>query len=85
MCLSGQQCACLAPQALREALKVECCPLPEDRLRGPAKGCRHEEMRTEMEVLKQQVRGCRGVSTCRGWAGVRGLWAPWESAVHGVG
>ncbi|ELK35575.1 TNFAIP3-interacting protein 3 [Myotis davidii] len=42
-------------KALQEALKVECSPLPEDRLGGPVMGCGHEDMRTEMEVLKQQV------------------------------
>ncbi|XP_023602987.1 TNFAIP3-interacting protein 3 [Myotis lucifugus] len=42
-------------KALQEALKVECSPLPEDRLGGPEAGCGHEDMRTEMEVLKQQV------------------------------
>ncbi|XP_027986048.2 TNFAIP3-interacting protein 3 [Eptesicus fuscus] len=42
-------------KALREALKVECAPLPEGRLAGPEPGCGHEEMRTEMEVLRQQV------------------------------
>lgn len=73
MCLSGHPCACLATQALQEALKVECSPLPEDRLGGPETGCGHEDMRTEMEVLKQQVRGCGGVSTWRGGPGVQGL------------
>ncbi|XP_059551573.1 TNFAIP3-interacting protein 3 isoform X2 [Myotis daubentonii] len=42
-------------KALQEALKVECAPLPEDRLGGPEAGCGHEDMRTEMEVLRQQV------------------------------
>ncbi|EPQ08848.1 TNFAIP3-interacting protein 3 [Myotis brandtii] len=42
-------------KALQEALKVECSPLPEDRLGGPEAGCGHEDMRTEMEVLKQQI------------------------------
>ncbi|KAM7140047.1 LOW QUALITY PROTEIN: TNFAIP3-interacting protein 3 [Molossus nigricans] len=42
-------------KALQEALGRECSPLPEDRLGRPEKGCSREEMRTEMEVLKQQV------------------------------
>lgn len=71
-CLPGQQHACLATQALREALKVECSLLPKDHLGRPELGCEHEEMRTEMEVLKQQVRGCRDVSAWRGW--------PWSGA-----
>ncbi|XP_053514491.1 LOW QUALITY PROTEIN: TNFAIP3-interacting protein 3 [Artibeus jamaicensis] len=42
-------------QALRNALKIEGASFPEHRLRESEKGCSLEEMRTEMEVLKQQV------------------------------
>ncbi|XP_036892203.1 TNFAIP3-interacting protein 3 [Sturnira hondurensis] len=42
-------------QALQDALKIEGASFPEDWLRGSEKGCSLEEMRTEMEVLKQQV------------------------------
>ncbi|KAM5307995.1 TNFAIP3-interacting protein 3 isoform 2-T2 [Glossophaga mutica] len=42
-------------QALRDALKIEGAPFPEDCSGESEKGCSLEEMRTEMEVLKQQV------------------------------
>lgn len=42
-------------QALQEALKIECPPPPEDRVGKAEKECGHEELRVEMEVLKQQV------------------------------
>lgn len=54
--LSGQQCAYLITQALQDALKMECSSSPEDCLQKSEMECSHEEMRTEMEVLKQQVR-----------------------------
>uniref|UniRef100_H0WIU8 TNFAIP3 interacting protein 3 n=2 Tax=Otolemur garnettii TaxID=30611 RepID=H0WIU8_OTOGA len=41
-------------KALQDALKIECSSSPEDYLRK-SEACCHEEMRTEMEVLKQQV------------------------------
>ncbi|XP_053429561.1 TNFAIP3-interacting protein 3 [Nycticebus coucang] len=41
-------------KALQDALKIECSSFPEDCLRKSEECC-HEEMRTEMEVLKQQV------------------------------
>lgn len=54
--LLGQQCAYLIIQALQDALKLECSSSPEDPLGKSEMECSHEEMRTEMEVLKQQVR-----------------------------
>ncbi|TKC52310.1 hypothetical protein EI555_000671, partial [Monodon monoceros] len=42
-------------KALQDALKMECSSSPEDCLRKSEMECSHEEMRTEMEVLKQQV------------------------------
>lgn len=42
-------------KALQDALKIECSSFPEDCLGKSKKECSHEEMRTEMEVLKQQV------------------------------
>ncbi|XP_057562362.1 TNFAIP3-interacting protein 3 [Hippopotamus amphibius kiboko] len=42
-------------KALQDALKVECSSPPEDCLGKSEMECSHEEMRTEMEVLKQQV------------------------------
>ncbi|XP_032189201.1 TNFAIP3-interacting protein 3 isoform X2 [Mustela erminea] len=42
-------------KALQDALKIECSSFSEDCLGKSAMECRHEEMRTEMEVLKQQV------------------------------
>uniref|UniRef100_A0A673SX53 TNFAIP3 interacting protein 3 n=1 Tax=Suricata suricatta TaxID=37032 RepID=A0A673SX53_SURSU len=42
-------------KALQDALKIECSSFPEDCLGKSELECRHEEMRTEMEVLKQQV------------------------------
>ncbi|XP_027958093.1 TNFAIP3-interacting protein 3 [Eumetopias jubatus] len=42
-------------KALQDALKIECSSFPEDRLGESEMECRHEEMQTEMEVLKQQV------------------------------
>ena len=54
--LLGKQCAYLITQALQDALKVDCSSSPEDRLGKSEMECSREEMRTEMEVLKQQVR-----------------------------
>ncbi|KAI4585891.1 hypothetical protein MJG53_006125 [Ovis ammon polii x Ovis aries] len=42
-------------KALQDALKLECSSSPEDPLGKSEMECSHEEMRTEMEVLKQQV------------------------------
>ncbi|XP_067591276.1 TNFAIP3-interacting protein 3 isoform X3 [Pseudorca crassidens] len=42
-------------KALQDALKMECSSSPEDCLRKSEMECSREEMRTEMEVLKQQV------------------------------
>uniref|UniRef100_A0A8C0A5W3 TNFAIP3 interacting protein 3 n=1 Tax=Bos mutus grunniens TaxID=30521 RepID=A0A8C0A5W3_BOSMU len=42
-------------KALQDALKVDCSSSPEDRLGKSEMECSREEMRTEMEVLKQQV------------------------------
>uniref|UniRef100_A0A8I3S5G6 TNFAIP3 interacting protein 3 n=2 Tax=Canis lupus familiaris TaxID=9615 RepID=A0A8I3S5G6_CANLF len=42
-------------KALQDALKIESSSFPEDYLGKYEMECRHEEMRTEMEVLKQQV------------------------------
>uniref|UniRef100_A0ABI7XE61 NF-kappa-B essential modulator NEMO CC2-LZ domain-containing protein n=1 Tax=Felis catus TaxID=9685 RepID=A0ABI7XE61_FELCA len=42
-------------KALQDALKIECSSFPEDCLGKSELECRHKEMRTEMEVLKQQV------------------------------
>ncbi|XP_007172471.1 TNFAIP3-interacting protein 3 isoform X2 [Balaenoptera acutorostrata] len=42
-------------KALQDALKMECSSSPEDCLGKSEMECSHEEMRTEMEVLKQQV------------------------------
>ncbi|KAG8512610.1 TNFAIP3-interacting protein 3 [Galemys pyrenaicus] len=42
-------------KALQDALKIESSPLPEHCLGKSEKECSHEELRTEMEVLKQQV------------------------------
>ncbi|XP_047574301.1 TNFAIP3-interacting protein 3 [Lutra lutra] len=42
-------------KALQDALKIECSSFSEDCLGKSEMECRHEEMRTEMEVLKQQV------------------------------
>ncbi|XP_034517565.1 TNFAIP3-interacting protein 3 [Ailuropoda melanoleuca] len=42
-------------KALQDALKIECSSFPEDCLGKSEMEYRHEEMRTEMEVLKQQV------------------------------
>ncbi|XP_014640034.1 PREDICTED: TNFAIP3-interacting protein 3 [Ceratotherium simum simum] len=42
-------------KALQDALKIECSSFPEDCLGKSEMECCHEEMRTEMEVLKQQV------------------------------
>ncbi|XP_019596937.2 TNFAIP3-interacting protein 3 isoform X2 [Rhinolophus sinicus] len=42
-------------KALQDALKIECSSFPEDCLGKSKKEWSHEEMRTEMEVLKQQV------------------------------
>ncbi|KAF3815903.1 hypothetical protein GH733_016195 [Mirounga leonina] len=42
-------------KALQDALKIECSSFPEDCLGESEMECRHVEMRTEMEVLKQQV------------------------------
>ncbi|XP_035890193.1 TNFAIP3-interacting protein 3 [Phyllostomus discolor] len=42
-------------QALQDALKIEGASFPDDCLGESEKGCGLEEMRTEMEVLKQQV------------------------------
>ncbi|MBW04661.1 TNFAIP3-interacting protein 3, partial [Eschrichtius robustus] len=41
-------------KALQDALKMECSSSPEDCLGKSEVECSHEEMRTEMEVLKQQ-------------------------------
>lgn len=54
--LLGQQCAYLITQALQDALKVDCSSSPEDHLGKSEMECSREEMQTEMEVLKQQVR-----------------------------
>ncbi|XP_039073704.1 TNFAIP3-interacting protein 3 [Hyaena hyaena] len=42
-------------KALQDALKIECSSFPEECLGKSELECRHEEIRTEMEVLKQQV------------------------------
>ncbi|KAK2494843.1 hypothetical protein MC885_000187, partial [Smutsia gigantea] len=42
-------------KALQDALKIECSSFPEDCLGKCEIECSHEQMRTEMEVLKQQV------------------------------
>ncbi|XP_070360795.1 TNFAIP3-interacting protein 3 isoform X3 [Equus asinus] len=42
-------------KALQEALNIKCSSCPEDCLGKSEMECCHEEMRTEMEVLKQQV------------------------------
>ncbi|XP_054418100.1 TNFAIP3-interacting protein 3 [Pteronotus mesoamericanus] len=42
-------------KALRDALRVEGASSPEGRLAKPAQGRSQDEMRTEVEVLKQQV------------------------------
>ncbi|KAM5233936.1 TNFAIP3-interacting protein 3 isoform 2-T2 [Hipposideros larvatus] len=42
-------------KALQDALKIKCSSFPEGYLGKSEKECSHEEMRTEMEVLKQQV------------------------------
>ncbi|XP_045687253.1 TNFAIP3-interacting protein 3 isoform X2 [Phyllostomus hastatus] len=42
-------------QALQDALKIEGASFPDNCLGESEKGCGLEEMRTEMEVLKQQV------------------------------
>ncbi|XP_037364253.2 TNFAIP3-interacting protein 3 [Talpa occidentalis] len=41
-------------KALQDALKIESSPFPEHCL-GKSEECSHKELRTEMEVLKQQV------------------------------
>ncbi|XP_066240628.1 TNFAIP3-interacting protein 3 [Saccopteryx leptura] len=43
-------------KALQDALKIECSSFPEDGLRKPERECSCEELRMEMEVLKQQVK-----------------------------
>ncbi|XP_051675778.1 TNFAIP3-interacting protein 3 isoform X1 [Oryctolagus cuniculus] len=43
-------------KALQDALKIEYSSVSEDYLRKSKVECSHEEMRTELEVLKQQVR-----------------------------
>lgn len=43
-------------QALQDALKIECSSFPENCSGKFEMECSHEQMRTEMEVLKQQVR-----------------------------
>ncbi|XP_004686545.1 PREDICTED: TNFAIP3-interacting protein 3 [Condylura cristata] len=42
-------------KALQDALKIESPPFPKHCLGKSEKDCNHEELRTEMEVLKQQV------------------------------
>ncbi|XP_057358564.1 TNFAIP3-interacting protein 3 isoform X1 [Manis pentadactyla] len=42
-------------KALQDALKIECSSFPENCLGKFEMECNHEQMRTEMEVLKQQV------------------------------
>lgn len=43
-------------QALQDALRMECSPSLEDCSGKSEVECSREEMQTEMEVLKQQVR-----------------------------
>ncbi|XP_054997941.1 TNFAIP3-interacting protein 3 [Sorex araneus] len=42
-------------KALQDALKVDCSSFPEHGLGKSEMDCSHEDLRTEMEVLKQQV------------------------------
>ncbi|XP_055972924.1 TNFAIP3-interacting protein 3 [Sorex fumeus] len=42
-------------KALQDALKVDCSSFPEHGLGKYERDCSHEDLRTEMEVLKQQV------------------------------
>ncbi|EPY80600.1 hypothetical protein CB1_000816004 [Camelus ferus] len=46
-------------KALQDALKMECSSPSEDCLGKSEAECSREEMRTEMEVLKQQIKACQ--------------------------
>lgn len=46
-------------KALQDALKLESSSSPEDCLGKCEMECSHKEMKTEMEVLKQQIKACQ--------------------------
>ncbi|KAM9238319.1 TNFAIP3-interacting protein 3 isoform 2-T2 [Dugong dugon] len=46
-------------KALQDALQIECSLFSEDCLGKSEMRCSHEEMRTQMEVLKHQIKACQ--------------------------